>query len=127
MILDEIGAYLQANSIGTVGTDIFKGSMPNTPVVQIGLYEYQGLPSIDASGGIAAERPRFQVIVRGPAYEAARTTAEAIHTLLNRTSFTQSGTAYLFVKAIAPPFKIGVDANNNVKIGISFQVTKETS
>jgi hypothetical protein len=128
MMLDEIGAYLATNGVGTVGTTIFKGVMPDLPVVQIGLFEYQGLGSVDASGGVVAYRPRLQVIVRGPAsgYSAARTTAETIHTLLNRTgSLTLTGVKYHFIKALSTPMFIGRDANNNIRIGINFQIVKE--
>ncbi len=127
-MLDEVGAYLATNSVGTVGTTIFKGVMPDVPVVQVGLFEYQGLASIDASGGVAAQRPRLQVVVRGPGsgYLTARTTAETIHTLLNRTGgLTLTGVKYHFIKALGPPMLIGRDANNNVRIGINFQIVKE--
>jgi len=128
MILDEIGAYLASNSIGTVGTNIFKGVMPDVPVVQVGIYERQGLSSIDASGGVAAQRPRIQIAVRGPAngYLTARTTAETIHTLLNRAgNLTLTGVKYHFITATSPPFGGGRDANNNVLVKTDYLIIKE--
>jgi hypothetical protein len=130
MMLDEIGAYLATGGVGTVGTNIFKGVMPDVPVVQVGLFEDAGLGSIDASGGVAAERPRLRVVIRGPAsgYLTARTTAGTIHTLLNRVGgLTLTGIKYHFIKALGPPQGAGRDANNNVLVVVNFNIAKEPS
>ena len=69
-MITEIGAYLATKSIGTVGTDIFLGLMPDQPDNCIALFEYAGGPP-DLHW--AGEYPGLQVRVRNKGYAAART------------------------------------------------------
>ena len=68
-MLTEIGAYLATQNIGTVGTDIFLGLMPDQPDNCIALFEYAGSPPDLHWEG---EYPRLQVRVRDKSYAAAR-------------------------------------------------------
>lgn len=61
MLLDELASYMQTNGIGTLGTDLFAGQLPESPDACVALYEYGGLaPEHSIGGGPAKfERPRL--------------------------------------------------------------------
>lgn len=65
MMIQDIAEYLEDHSIGTVGTDMFVGYMPDAPAACIALYEYAGRPPDRAHDGNKVTRPGLQVVVRG--------------------------------------------------------------
>lgn len=125
MLLDNIGAYLAANSVGTVGSTIFLGDMPEMPNDLIALFEYAGDPPDDTHDGKHYENPGLQVRVRGVSYSTVRAKIADIenllHTLANRHL---SGTRYLFIRAVQSPFPIGRDQQKRVELVQNFIVTK---
>ena len=134
MLLNEVGTYLQANAIGTLGTDLFLGFMPEKPDACVALYETGGLEPYRAMrgspGSPVAERPRIQIVCRNTQYEyaAAREKARAINVLLDQLGETTlSGTRYLWVAAAQSPFLMGRDDARRVLIAVNFDVVKELS
>ena len=122
-MLREIGAYLATKSIGTVGTDIFLGLMPDQPDNCIALFEYAGSPPDLHWEG---EYPGLQVRVRNKSYAAARTkigeVAKKLHGLHEQTL---SGTRYLLIKARGSPEVLKRDNNNRVELFVNFEIIKE--
>lgn len=121
MILDDLGLYLQTQGLGTLGTTLFKGSVPlDTPEVSIvnsliALLETPGLPPERVHDGPSAsvDQPVIQVLVRGEphGYEAARALSEDLYrTLDGLANITLQGTAYLWLLAMQPPFPLPWDA-----------------
>lgn len=130
MLLDELAAYMQTNGIGTPGTDLFEGTLPDSPDAAVTLYEYGGLAPTHTIGGGAAkfERPRVQVLARATTYSAARSKIEAVYKLLDQLAgVTLSSVRYLRVEAVSSPLFLERDANNRVKMVCNFQVHKELS
>lgn len=133
MLLDAIGAHLQANAIGTVGTSIFLSQLPDSPDFAIGLFEYPGLPTTKAFGTtVLIENARLQVMVRSSrpgvanAYVTARNKAEAIYVLLDGAGKqTLSGKTYYYIEALAPPAGQGTDDNLRNLITCNYAVNKE--
>lgn len=122
-MLTEIGAYLATKSIGTVGTDIFLGLMPDQPDNCIALFEYAGSPPDLHWNG---EYPGLQVRVRNKGYAAARTKiGEVMDKLHGLHEQTLSGTRYLLVKARGSPEVLKRDANNRVELFVNFEIIKE--
>ena len=151
-MLREIGAYLATKSIGTVGTDIFLGLMPDQPDNCIALFEYAGSPPDLHWNG---EYPGLQVRVRDKSYAAARTKIGEImaelHGLYEQTlgvvtgdegvgeddskcsgeEVTEptptpaTGTRYLLIKARGSPEILKRDANNRVELFVNFEIIKE--
>jgi len=90
-LVQDIGDYLEEQSIGTVGTDIFLSEMPDTPDTCISIYRNEDtaveriagidMPS-DRLAGI--KRPRFKVAVRASSYDSAMTLAKTIEDELVR-------------------------------------------
>lgn len=109
MLLDEIAAYLQAQLVGTVGTDIFKGALPASPDTALAVVETGGFPPDLAA---AVDHPTFQVMCRSPDYATARNKAQAAYTALHGLTETAlSGRRYLLIRAMQSPTYIGVDQN----------------
>jgi hypothetical protein len=122
-VLREIGAYLATKSIGTVGTDIFLGLMPDQPDNCIALFEYAGSPPDLHWNG---EYPGLQVRVRNKSYAAARTKiGEVMDKLHGLHEQTLSGTRYLLIKARGSPEVLKRDANNRVELFVNFEIIKE--
>ena len=122
-MLSDIGNYLQAQGIGTLGTNIFLGLMPDQPDNCVALFEYAGSPPDLHWNG---EYPGLQVRVRNKGYAAARTKiGEVMEKLHGLHEKTLSGTRYLLIKARGSPEVLKRDANNRVELFVNFEIIKE--
>lgn len=135
MLLDDLAIFIASASTSyVVGTNVFKGYMPETPNTAITVYENPGLAPEWALGGSAPirERPRIQVIVRSTSYQTARSHAETVHKKLDRgainsTSVSSSGPRYLRIAAAQQPFPLARDANERIRIACNYDIEKERS
>lgn len=135
MLLDELATYLAAQGLGlTVGTNLYKSDLPPTPDACVALLETGGLPAAHTmSGGAGSavyERPTVQVICRAGAqdYATARATAQDVHDALDGLSDTDlSGVRYISIRAIQPPFELGLDERARPLVGLNVQIDKEPS
>ena len=139
MMLDEVGAYLAAQGVGTVKTSandpawpIYLGGIfPGTRDDAIALAEGGGERPVNEMGptvgAVAAESPELVAQVRSASYSSARSKAEAIWTKLHKYSGTMSGTRYLLIEAWQSPYPVGRDDAGRWIIGCSYRVTKERS
>ena len=122
-MLAEIGAYLATKSVGTVGTDIFLGQMPDQPDNCIALFEYAGSPPDLHWNG---EYPGLQVRVRNKSYAAARSKIREVMAALHGLhEQTLSGTRYLLIKARGSPEILKRDASNRIELVLNFEIIKE--
>lgn len=113
-VLEEIGAYLEAQSIGVVGQDIFLGRMPDSPASAIALVEYGGAPSdyIQEQAFASWEKPSVQVSVRNADPKLASDTAQLAYRAIDIIrNTTLSGTRYMMGRPIQRPFLLMRDAN----------------
>ena len=121
-LLDEVGLLLQTAGLGTLGTTIIKSSVPldepMSPAFEdalIALLEVPGYPALDIlnTPDDTVEQPVVQVVIRGAPYEyeAARAWAQQVYLTLRRVqNQLLSGTFYLFMQPLQPPFALPVDA-----------------
>jgi hypothetical protein len=123
VMLKEIGTYLQSQGIGTLGTDLFLGLMPDQPDNCITLFQYAGSPpDLHWSG----EYPGLQVLVRDKSYPAGKAKIEQIVRELHGLHETVlGGTRYLLIKARGSPEILKRDANNRVELFVNFEIIKE--
>lgn len=123
MLLDDIASHLQSQGIGTVGTNIFKGLLPDQPDNCIALFEYAGSPPDLHWEG---EYPGLQVRVRNKSYSAGRekigSVVSKLHGLCEQTI---NSTRYLLLKANQSPGGLGRDANGRNEWVVNFTVIKE--
>ncbi|MDQ7794148.1 MAG: minor capsid protein [bacterium] len=127
MLLDDIAAYLQAQGIGTVGTDIHKGFLPDQPDNVVALFEYAGSAmGLTMCDSPTIERPGLQVRVRNRTYPAARAKIEAVVDVLHGCAeLVLGGTRYLLIRANQSPASMGLDASNRSELVVNFTVLKE--
>jgi len=122
-MLSDIGNYLQVQGIGTLGTNIFLGMIPDKPDNCIALFEYAGSPPDLHWNG---EYPGLQVRVRNKSYAAARTKiGEVMAALHGLHEQTLSGTRYLLIRARGSPEILKRDNNNRVELFVNFEIIKE--
>ena len=122
-MLADISTYLKNQNIGTPGTDMFLGQMPDQPDNCIALFEYAGSPP-DLHW--AGEYPGLQVRVRNKSYAAGRAKIGEIMTALHGLyEQTLAGTRYLLIKARGSPEILKRDANNRVELFVNFEIIKE--
>lgn len=130
MVLEELATYMQANGIGTLGTNLFVGTLPSTPDTCVGLQEYPGTqPAYALGGGLQVlEFPRVQVMTRAKLYNVARDKADDVWRLLGAiTGQTLSGVHHLRVQALSNPFELPPDDTNRKLFACNYVVTKELS
>jgi len=122
-MLSDISTYLKNQGVGTPGTDMFLGLMPDQPDNCIALFEYAGSPPDLHWNG---EYPGLQVRVRNKSYAAARTKiGEAMTALHGLHETVLGGTRYLLVKARGSPEVLKRDANNRIELFVNFEIMKE--
>jgi len=123
MLADDIASYLQTAGIGTVGTSIFIGHMPDAPTNCLALYQYAGEPPL-AVGEI--ESPRLTVRVRNATYlngqNKARDVLKALHTL---GEVTINAHRYLYIRAAGSIAQLGKDHEGRALFTIDFIAIKE--
>ena len=125
-MVKDIAEYLEDKGIGTVGTNIFAGQMPDTPDICVAVLAYAGQPPDEVSEDM--EYPGLQVMVRGEknGFSAAMTKAYAVLNALHGVTDTTIETHYYYrISASQSPAQAGFDKNDRPLLVINFQVTKE--
>lgn len=119
-LIDDIAQHLEDNSIGTLGTDVFKSQLPETgslPV--IGVFDTGGTaPDID----LPTKSPTFQVYLRAATYTEGKNKLDAIRALLHRTLAETIGSTYFYyIYAISEGGHIGTNENGQDEFSINFR------
>ncbi len=134
IVLDDIAVHLQTQGLGTIGSSLFKGYLPDEPDVCVAIVEISGDQPIDTMGAtlgtINVDRPALQILCRAAQddYEAARVKAESAYRALhNLVDTTVNGIRYLNITANRPPAPIDRDENSRWVIGFEIDVWKEVS
>lgn len=125
-ILESVGDYLVTNSLGTLGTDIFLGTLPEAPDACVAIYENAGSsPSFTmGSGGIAIDYPMLQIICRAGRedYPTARDKAESIRVLLAQVlEQSISGVYVLRIEPMGSVNQLGIDPKYRPLISVNFR------
>lgn len=127
--LDDIGTFLQTQNVGTLGTSLFIGLLPDTPDTCVAVFEYggeEGIYTMGATKSVRMERPKLQVLVRAAAYSTARTKVQDAYAALDTIAEQDlSGKRYHRVAAMAPPIYLGRDESNRPRFSCNFRVLKD--
>lgn len=118
-MIEEVADRLQAlTTIGTVGTDIFSGHMPSTPIVCVTVYAQAGM----AIPGDPIVHPGLQVLVRGGTYSESHTNAEKVFNALQNKWNILSTVKGRFVPnhEVGPNYR---DGNSNLIFTLNFGFT----
>ena len=125
-MLTDIHAYLTANG---QSTNLYIGSLPDSPDVVVGLFQYQGRQPEEVLevAGVRRERPGLQVQVRSSpnAYADAEARAYAIYDLLQVANATLGSGYYQQVRPFGSPFLLVRDQNRRAVIATNYLVTRD--
>jgi hypothetical protein len=121
MILDEIGAFLEAEGVGIIGQTLFLGSMPQdepgtgSQDAVMAVIEIPGQTRVAMHDLAKYERPYLQIATRGApyGYPAARLKAQEAWDALDGVANTAlSGATYLLIEALQSPYFLRTDDLN---------------
>lgn len=126
-LLDVLGSYLQTQGIGTLGTSLMLGRLPDDPDVCVALFESQGLsPSHTMGSGVyGVDRPRIRVVARAARndYPAARTKVEQARAALGAMrDTTLSGIKIMTVLSTSEVYPVRFDPDDRPVMGCDFTV-----
>jgi len=132
LLMDELAAYAVANSLGTLGTDLFRFALTPAPDKQLAIIPYGGMESEQAFGSDALkwEYPRVQIISRGDVNDsrpAAQKAEDAYRAFGKISAETLSGTFYHRCTVLKPPFLLGVDDSGRPLFAFNCEFEKEVS
>jgi hypothetical protein len=120
-IIEQVAQYLEDNSVGTVGTDIFLGFHPDSPNNSIAILDTGGAtPDIDLTD---IQSPTFQIIVRNTDHETGKTKVDTIRGLLHNkyNSTLISGQNYFYsINLVAEGGHVGRDNVNRDMFSMNF-------
>jgi hypothetical protein len=125
-ILESVGDYLVTNSLGTLGTNLFLGTMPETPDACVAVYENSGSAPMFTmgTGGIVIDYPMIQIVARAGRedYPTARDKAESIRTLLASVlDSTISSVNIMRIEPMGSVNPLGVDSKFRPMVSVNFR------
>lgn len=129
--IDELATYAQTESVGTIGTTLFRFSLFDSPDAQVAIIPYAGDESEDGFGktnGPRWEHTRFQIVSRGAINDkrTAYTKACAAHVAFSKVhASTLSGTFYETAKPLQKPGSIGEDASGRPMFSFNIHVVRD--
>lgn len=131
MLLDDLADYMTSGGIGTQGTTLFKGYMPDAPDACTVIYETGGRSPVHTmnpnAGQSIVEMPRVQVVCRGPQndYVTPRNKIKTAFALLDGLpQRTINGVEYKWGAAVQSPFPLGRDVNGRITVACNFDIVK---
>ncbi len=130
MLLDDVLTILAEAGIATVGENLFKAEMPDSPDTAIAVREYGGLAPAYVFGGLhpSEERPRVQVECRALDYDVARARIErCARTLGAVRERVVNGTHYHRISPLGPPVPLGEDRGGRARIVVNVEACKAPS
>lgn len=119
MIIDDIANHIVDQGVGlTLGTDLFKGFLPDSPDDCVAIFDTGG---IEPDRDIPTGDPTFQIIVRSTDYETADTLINSIVDLLHQKRNSTIGTTYYYyIYLLGEKGHIGRDAKNRDEFSVNF-------
>lgn len=126
--INSMADYIQSNSLGTKGTNLFIGFLPSNATLQIVLTEYSGETVETLRNGIALKRSNMQVKVHGAEgdYSTPRTRIQNIQNLLVAIQDqTISGLRIIRVLPLGTINALGQNANQEFEFTANFEVVHE--
>jgi len=126
--IESVASYLESQSLGTRGTSLFIGSMPDTTVLSTVLTENSGSVIETGKTGIALFQPQLQIRVRGVKEDFINPHTRILTIQSNLASLsdqTISGVRFLRFKPTSTVLSMGQDSNLRWEFTVNFEVTYE--
>ena len=131
-LLQEIGDYLTSQGVGTLGTNMFLGYLPDAPNTAGAIYPTGGITAVHAfapgPGQAKAQRPSVQIVWRSTSFQTADTKIRQIWALLDGLpERTLGGTRYQSIEAVADPALMNRDEQGRTIMVANFYIAKDVS
>lgn len=126
--INSIADYIQTNSLGTKGTNLFIGFMPSNATLQTVLTEYAGTTVETLRNGIALKKSNLQVKTHGAEgdYSTPRTRIQNIQNLLVAIQDqTISSVRIIRVLPLGTINALGQNDNQEFEFTANFEVIHE--
>lgn len=123
--LEAISTHIQSNSLGTKGTNLFIGQLPDISGISTVLTQYDGSVQEVFDGGTNVEMPSLQIRVRGTRDEYVNTLtrcADIRDLLIGVTNETINGVNFLRIKPNGTINSLGLDENRRYQFTANFEV-----
>lgn len=123
----DIAGILVSQGLGTIGVEIFIGTMPSSPNLCLAVYDTPGNPP---NAKWLRDEPTIQINIRGNpgAYQGAWTFAQQVKdVLLGLAPQLIGGINYALFVQIGEIFSDGPDINNRPKLITQWQLVREYS
>ena len=117
--LTDITDRLATLNLGTAGTNLFQGYLPNDPINSIAVINTGGTaPDMD----IPTKSPTFQVLVRNNDFLTGEARLEKVRNELHRIANTTYGSTYFYyIAALSEGGHIGQDEQGAFMFSINFK------
>lgn len=119
-LITEVAEYLEDNSVGTIGSDLFAPYSPDIDGAMVAVRDTGGQ---QPNAYIPLKKPTFQVFVRGISYSAGKTKLDAIRALLHQQVNVQlvaSGIYFYYILAASEGGWIGRNENGMHEFTMNF-------
>lgn len=119
-LIEQVATYLADDlSLGTPGTDIFIGYLPDTPDAAIAVLDTGGT---EPSPFIPNKTPTFQVMIRDVDYDTGKAVLDSVRGLHQKVGeLVTSETYFYYILAIAEGGHIGRDEAGRDLFSINFR------
>lgn len=119
-MLEAIKNLLVAAGLGTFGTNLFIGYMPDSPATATALFDSGGEDPDDYL--LEIQKATFHILVRSTDYSAGRQKLDDIYALLHgKANFEENGVYFYNILAISRGGHIGRDDQNRDQWSINFK------
>ena len=130
--IEDLAVYVQTGGHGTIGTDLFRDHLPESPDACIAILSAPGGPSEWAFGSEALkwERPNVSIWIRKARFEKdlCRTFANTVYRYVGRIQAeTINGTVYHFAHMLGAPFWLKDDQNERPIFIMNVELEKEVA
>jgi hypothetical protein len=118
-VIDDIAQYLVDNSIGALGTTIFKSYLPDNVDAALVVLDTGG---VKPDGYIPTKSPTFEILIRAVDYTTGKAKLDSIRTLLHSLKNTTIGSTYFYyILAISEGGHLGRNERGLDEFSINFQ------
>jgi len=119
-VSQDIKDFLVSASVGIFGTNLFIGSMPDSPDACVAIYDTGAVE--ESLMQMVYEFPTFQVKVRANAYNTAQTKARAVYDALHGVNNqTKNNARYILIACQAGINFIGPDEKKRPTFTLNFR------
>lgn len=124
LLADAVSAILQSAGVGTEGTDLFIGRLPETPASAVAVIETGGPPrGLVLGGTVDIEQPSCQIVVRATSRSAGALKARDVFDALTGYVGAASGQDIQYLQPTLP-VQLGDDAHERVRFSLNVEAVR---